>query len=176
LADRLARYDPDVMYLNALEFLDEERDAWQPFEALDGLTDDQLARACPSARGWSGRDLMGHLLAWLENALAVARELALGERSPTMSRSDAEWEARGGEAINAELLERYGAIPLAELRARFQSVPGELRGTLTVIPEVRWLKHPDNLRWILDETLDHYADHRSDLDAILGQAATEAVR
>jgi hypothetical protein len=165
-----------VIYLNALEFLDEERDAWQPFEALDGLSDDQLARACPAARGWSGRDLMGHLLAWLENALDAARELAVGERSPTMSRSDADWDARGGEAVNAELLERYGALPLAELRARYRSVPGELRGTLTVIPESRWLKHPDHLRWILDETLDHYADHRPDLDAILGQAAVDTAR
>ncbi|HEY3163680.1 MAG TPA: maleylpyruvate isomerase N-terminal domain-containing protein [Candidatus Limnocylindrales bacterium] len=160
-----------MMYLNALEFLDEERDAWRPFEALDGLTDDQLARSCPAARGWSGRDLMGHLLAWLENALAVARELAMGEKSPTMSLSDAEWDARGGEAINAELLERFGAIPIAELRSRFRSVPGELRGTLTVVPEARWLKHPDHFRWILDETIDHYADHQSDLDAIVGQAA-----
>jgi hypothetical protein len=119
---------------------------------------------------------MGHLLAWLENALAAARELAVGERSPTMSRSDADWDARGGEAVNAELVERYGAIPLAELRARYRSVPGELRGTLTVIPESRWLKHPDHLRWILDETLDHYADHRSDLDAILSQAAADTAR
>ena len=60
-----------------------------------------------------------------------------------------------------------------ELRARYRSVPGELRGTLTVIPESRWLKHPDHFRWILDETLDHYADHRSDLDAIVSQAADE---
>ena len=27
------------MYLDSLEFLDEEREAWQPFEALDELTD-----------------------------------------------------------------------------------------------------------------------------------------
>ncbi len=164
------------MYLNALEFLEEEREAWQPFEALDDLTDDQLARACPAAHGWSGRDLMGHLLAWLENALTVAQELAVGERSATMSRSDADWDARGGESINAELLERFRAIPLAELRSRYRSVPGELRGTLTVIPEARWLKHPDHLRWILDETLDHYADHRSDLDAILSQVAADPAR
>jgi hypothetical protein len=159
------------MYTDALEFLDEERDAWRPFEALDDLTDEELVRPCPGARGWSGRDLMGHLLAWLENALAVARELAVGEKSATKARSDADWDARGGETINAELREQFAAIPLDELRARFRSVPGELRGTLTVIPETRWLKHPDHLRWILDETLDHYADHQSDLEAIVGQAA-----
>ncbi len=30
------------MYLDALEFLDEERDAFRPFEALADLTDEQL--------------------------------------------------------------------------------------------------------------------------------------
>ena len=32
-----------LMYLDSLEFLEEERDAWAPYEALAGLTDEQLA-------------------------------------------------------------------------------------------------------------------------------------
>ena len=91
------------MYLDALEFLEEEREAWAPFEALAGLTDEQLERPVEAAHGWSGRQLMGHLLAWQENAMAVATELAVNETSPTKARSDAEWDSRGGEAINAEL-------------------------------------------------------------------------
>ena len=160
------------MYLNALEFLDEEREAWRPFEALPSLSDEDLARPCGVAHGWSGRDLMGHLLAWLENALAAARELAVGEESATIARSDAEWDSRGGEVVNAELLERYRALPLDDLRARYASVPGELRGTLTVVPEARWVKHPDHMRWLMDETIDHYADHDVDLRAILAQAGS----
>ncbi len=30
------------MYLDAMEFLEEEHEAWQPYEALAGLTDAQL--------------------------------------------------------------------------------------------------------------------------------------
>lgn len=160
------------MYLNALEFLDEEREAWRPFEELTSLSDEDLARPCGDAHGWSGRDLMGHLLSGLENALAAARELAVGERSATIARLDAEWESRGGDVVNAELTERYGALPLADLRARYASVPGELRGTLTVVPESRWVKHPDHMRWILDETIDHYAEHEPDLRAIVAQAGS----
>ena len=37
-------------------------------------------------RGWSGRDLMVHLLAWLDIALAAAKELAVREDSPTLDR------------------------------------------------------------------------------------------
>ena len=82
-----------LMYLDSLEFLEEERDAWAPYEALAGLTDEQLAVPVAGAHGWSGRQLMGHLLAWQEIALAVATELAVNETSPTKARSDADWDA-----------------------------------------------------------------------------------
>ena len=57
------------MYLDALEFLEEERDAWTPYEALAALDDATLARPVAAAHDWSGRDLMAHLLAWQEVAL-----------------------------------------------------------------------------------------------------------
>jgi hypothetical protein len=158
------------VYLNALEFLEEERDAWRPFEELDGLADDQLEAAVDGAHGWSGRDLIAHLVAWQSFALDVARELAIGERSPTKERLDRDWDVRGGETINAEIEAAWRALPLATVRERLRSVPGELRGYLTVVPEARWLKDADVLRYFLDETVDHYAEHRADLDAILAAA------
>jgi hypothetical protein len=158
------------MYLDSLEFLEEERDAWAPYEALAGLTDAQLAVPVEGAHGWTGRQLMGHLVAWQENALAVATELAVNETSPTKARSDADWDARGGEAINDEIDATFAALSMAELRERFASVPGQLRGYLTVVPETRWLKHADHQRFFHDETTAHYDDHRPDLDAILAAA------
>jgi hypothetical protein len=158
------------MYLDSLEFLEEERDAWAPFEALAGMTDEQLQVAVPDAHGWTGRQLMAHLVAWQESALAVATELAVNEVSPTKARADADWERRGDEVINAELDASWAARPMADLRERFRTVPGELRGYLTVVPETRWLKHPDNQRFFSDETTDHYENHRADLEAILAAA------
>lgn len=158
------------MYLDALEFLEEERDAWSPFEALADLTDEQLSVPVASAHDWSGRQLMGHLLAWQENALAVATELAVNETSATKSRSDEDWERRGGEVINAEIETAWAALPMDELRRRFGSVPGQLRGYLTVVPETRWLKHADHQRFFHDETTAHYEEHRPDLEAVLEAA------
>ena len=155
------------MYLDSLEFLEEERDAWAPFEALAELTDEQLSIPVDGAHGWTGRQLMAHLVAWQESALAVATELAVNEVSPTKARADADWERRGGEVINAELDASWAARPMPDLRERFRTVPGELRGYLTVVPEIRWLKHADNQRFFSDETTDHYQAHRADLDAIL---------
>jgi hypothetical protein len=158
------------MYVNALEFLEEEREAWRPFEALEDLADRQLDEPVAGAHGWSGRDLIGHLVAWQSFALEVARELAVGERSATKERLDRDWDARGGEAINAEIEATWQALPLATVRDRLRNVPGELRGYLTVVPEARWLKNADMLRYFLDETVDHYAEHRPDLDAVLAAA------
>ena len=157
------------MYLNALEFLEEEREAWRPFEALDGLTDEQLEEPVAGAHAWSGRDLIGHLVAWQSWALAVANELAIGVDSPTKMRLDAEW-AKSGDGMNEAITIDWRALPLDEVRRRRREVPGELRGYLTVVPETRWLKNSDNLRYFLDDTIDHYADHQADLDAILDAA------
>ena len=157
------------MYIDSLEFLDEERDGWGPFEALALLSDEQLAVERPAAHGWSGRDLMGHLVAWQEIALAVARELAVNDTSATKRWSDEEWERRGDE-MNDTMGAVWRRLPMADVRERFRTVPGELRGYLTVVPESRWLKHPQHLKFFLTETTNHYEAHRADLEAILAGA------
>ncbi|TAK01746.1 MAG: ClbS/DfsB family four-helix bundle protein [Chloroflexota bacterium] len=160
------------MYLNALEFLEEERDAWRPYEALANVPDDRLDIAVEGAHGWSARDLIGHLVAWQEYALATARELAVGERSATKERLDEEWDRRG-DAINAGIEAEWRALPVEEVRRRLTTVPGELRGYLTVVPETRWIKNDEYLRYFLDETIEHYAEHAGDLEAVLAAAAAD---
>jgi hypothetical protein len=159
------------MYLNALEFLEEERDAFRPFEALDALTDDQLGRPISAAHDWSGRDLIAHVVSWIENGIQVAKELAVNEGSPTKERMDREWDEGKGDAINEQITMDWRALPMDEVRRRLREWPGELRGYLTVVPETRWVKHADNLQFFLDETIEHYADHTADLEAIFDGAA-----
>jgi hypothetical protein len=158
------------MYLDALSLLDDERDAWRPFEALNDLTDDQLELPVEGLNGWRGRDLMAHLVAWQQVALDVAKELAVNETSPTKLRADEEWEQRGGDVINDEILRDWGQRPMSEVREAFRSVGGELRGFLTVVPEARWIKDSDHQRFMTDETMDHYEEHRADLAAVLATA------
>jgi hypothetical protein len=157
------------MYFDAMEFLEEEHDAWAPFEALLELSDAELERPWDPAgptHGWSGRDLLGHLLFWQGHALDVARELAVGERSPSREHWQAAWHERG-DALNDELVLEWRARPLEEVRKLAREQPGELRGTLTVVPEARWIKDADMLEFFLDETTDHYGRHRPELAAIL---------
>ena len=92
-----------LMYLDAMEFLEEEREAWRPYEALLELTDAQLERPVDAVRGWSGRDLMVHLLAWLDFTLAAAKELAVREDSPTLeapgARDGRPWRGRDERGV-----------------------------------------------------------------------------
>jgi len=158
------------MYLDAMEFLEEERDAWAPYEALAALSDEQLSVARDGSHGWSGRDLMAHMLAWQGVALDAAKELAIHETSSVFTEMDADWESRGGDVVNEEINRTWAAMPLTDLRERFRTQPGELRGFLTVVPEARWLKNADYLKTFYDETIDHYREHSADLQAILAAA------
>jgi hypothetical protein len=160
------------MYLDALSFLEDERDAFRAYEALEALTDAQLDQPVEAAGGWSGRDLMGHMVVWQEAALATAKELAVGETSPTMERLNAQWDTPGeGDRINEEAMARFRAMPMAEVRERFRNVSGELRGYLTVVPEVRWIKNADNQEYFFGETTEHYEEHLPALRAILEAAS-----
>ena len=70
------------------------------------------------------------------------------------------------EAINAT----WRSLAPDEVRRRLRTAAGELRGHLTVVPETRWLKDHNMLKFFLDETVDHYEDHRGDLRAVLASA------
>jgi hypothetical protein len=155
-----------AMYFDALSFLEDEREAWRPFEALLAVADDRFETPVEAAHGWSARELLSHLAAYQAHALDVARELAVGERSASYEAMEAAWDARG-DAVNDELSAAWRTLAADEVRRRAREVPGELRGYLTVVPETRWVKHPLLGPHFEMELLDHYADHEADLRAIL---------
>ena len=83
------------MYVDGLSFLEDEREAWRPYEALESVSDASLDVPVAGAHGWTARDLIGHMVAWQELALTVARELAVDETSRSNAQADADWDARG---------------------------------------------------------------------------------
>jgi hypothetical protein len=160
------------MYADGMTFLEEEREAFRPFEALLDLTDEELERPIDGTHGWTGRDLMAHIGAWMEWWLEVARELAVNPESPAwneLDRINKEWDTVGDE-LNAEYQAGWAALPMDEVRRRFGATPGELRGYLTVVPETRWLKDSARFRSLLANTTEHYAEHEAELGAILAAA------
>ncbi|MDQ3407379.1 MAG: hypothetical protein M3472_04400, partial [Chloroflexota bacterium] len=61
-----------------------------------------------------------------------------------------------------------------EVRQRFADIPAELRGTLTMVPEARWLKAPAAQRLFTECTMEHYEDHQPALRAVLAAATPDA--
>jgi hypothetical protein len=115
---------------------------------------------------------MAHIGTWVEWWLNVARELAVNLQSPAWDELEAiskDWDAQG-DVLNAKYQAEWAALPIAEVRRRFSTMPGELRGYLTVVPETRWLKEPRHLQSLLGNTTEHYAEHESELKAILAAA------
>ena len=158
------------MYTDALSFLEDERDAWRPYETLSQLTDEELERPVEGAHGWSGRDLMSHLAHWQGLALDVAKELAVREDSPRKRAADEDFEARGDVVVNAEVDALWRAKSIAEVREAFAGTAGEVRGFLTVVPESRWVKNADMQTFFYEELTEHYDEHRPELAAILDAA------
>jgi uncharacterized damage-inducible protein DinB len=154
------------MYFDALSFLEDERDAWRPFEALLEIPGDRLDIPVAAAHGWSARELLSHVVAYQAHSLDVARELAVGERSRSYEAMEAAWSERA-DAVNDELSAAWRALSVEEVLQRARTIPGELRGYLTVVPEARWVKHEVFGRFFEDELLDHYAEHMDDLGAVL---------
>ena len=143
--------------------------SFRAYEALDALTDEQLDIPVDAAGGWSGRDLMGHLILWQEAALTAAKELAVNDQSPTIDQLEATWNASpdAGDRMNEAAIARFRGMPIEDVRAQFRTVAGELRGYLTVVPESRWIKHSTHQEWFFGETIEHYEDHAKELRAIL---------
>ncbi len=154
------------MYFDALSFLEDEREAWRPFEALLEIGPARFDEPVAGAHAWSARDLLSHLVAYQAHCLDVSRELAVREQSPSHARMEAAWNERG-DAVNDELAATWRDLSDEEVRSRARETPGELRGYLTVVPEARWVKHPVLGPYFEQELLDHYADHEADLQAIL---------
>ena len=163
------------MSSEAQVFLEAERAAWRPFEALLDLSDADLARPLEGAHGWSGRDLMTHLTYWQELGMTVARELALSVTSKTKIQSDVDWDTRGGDVVNEEVRLAGLAFPMHEVRSRFRLIPGELRQSLIVVPEARWLRNAEYEGFLRNQTTAHYAAHMADLGAVLAAATSAAV-
>jgi hypothetical protein len=160
------------MYADGLTFLEEERDAFRPYEALLELTDEQLERPIDGAHGWTGRDLMAHIGVWMEWWLRVARELAVNPESLAwneLDRINKAWDTVGDD-LNARYQAEWAALSMAEVRSRFATIPGELRGYLTVVPETRWLKEGVRFQSLLGNTTEHYAEHEAELRAVLAAA------
>jgi len=150
----------------AAGLLEEERRAFAGLEALGRLTDAQLDQPIAAAHDWSARDLIAHVIAWLDDVIAVADDLRVSGTSAARERSRRTFAAAGDE-INARIQAEWRELPLAEVRRRLRDVPVALREAVAAVPASNWAGDDDNLTFVRVYTIGHYADHADDLAAVL---------
>lgn len=154
----------------------------QEFDAaLAGLTDEQLA-ASITERGWSAADHMAHIAVWMEGITSAldgaSRWTAMGTDGPP--------GPEGFDELNERLRTPHAAKAPAEVRdwldAAHARMLVKLRGTT-----IEALSRPYNyyqphearddadkpfLRWVVDNTYEHYDEHRNWIVAALRAQTT----
>ena len=160
------------MYASAMEFLEEEHETWLPFgrSSTSGHRLDRPGHPT-MPHGWSAglaRPSGGLAAApstWLVSwrSVVVAFEGAHGHRLADAGR----WRQR-------RLRAQWRAMDHDEVRRLARTVPGELRGTLMMVPEARWVRDGDMMEFFFEETIEHYQDHQDELAAILADPDRQA--
>ena len=129
--------------------------------ALEGLSDDEMAR--PGAVGqWSVRDVLAHLLAWEEEAIARL-ELLAADRPQDFARITNEQEL---DSWNASAHQRYAGLPLPEVMRRLEDVPGRVLAGLQSLSDERLSTDEGPVpvhNWLPDCTYAHEEEHCADI-------------
>lgn len=143
-----------------------EIEGWERLDrAVDGLTDEELARPGLTAEGWSVRDLLWHLAAWSEEAVRVLDRMRVG----TWDGTDPSLEPGWTDRMNAEWFERSRRMGLDEVRSAAPVARDRMREAFEVLEAVT----PDAAEWFEESGPMHYADHQPGLEAWIGQLRAE---
>lgn len=133
------------------ELLRAEDAGWTEFEAmLDGLTPEQIERPGVTDGGWSIKDLLAHLAAWMAEAGHVLEQVRIG----TYQRREVDVEA-----MNREFFEANRDVPLALVRAELFSSRTRMLQEWNALPEATPLAE----EWFTESGALHYHEHLDDL-------------
>jgi hypothetical protein len=133
------------------ELLQAEDAGWADLEAmLVGLSPDQMERPGLTKEGWSVKDLLGHLAAWMAEAGHILEQIRVG----TYQRRETDVEA-----MNREFYEANRNVPVGLIRAELSSSRVRMRQEWNALPEVT----PIAEEWFAESGPLHYGEHVDDL-------------
>lgn len=146
-------------------FLRQGDELWDALWAkLGALSDEQLARPGASGPGWSGKDVLAHLVHWHEHALEGIRAIVEGREPLSRSNFD-QWNARWHE--------EDCSLSAAEARDRSRHARDELRSYLDGLSDEQWDESTHTSSdgvtehihgWADGNMNDHYRDHLGELE------------
>jgi hypothetical protein len=154
------------------ELLDRIQGEWTALVSLvETLQEEQITRR--DSGGWSIKDNLAHLTEWEQFLIrnqfeGLAAHEALGIDQSILENLD---EA----GINAVLLERNRDRPLSDVMVGLYKTHKRLLGVLRKLPEgdlqkssrTIGSKTEPKLQWVIDNTYEHYLEHRLTIQATL---------
>jgi hypothetical protein len=130
-----------------------EADAWNRLHSIiDRVTPDIAELEGYFEEGWTAKDAIGHLGAWMARGATVLRQIAFGTYREGEIDIDAE---------NARYLEALRDVPLDTVHLQAAAAHGELLRAWSQLPEVT----PEAAYWVRKAGPEHYAEHLPRLES-----------
>jgi hypothetical protein len=129
------------------ELFAEEDAAWLRLDAIaDGLGPELMTRADLTPEGWSVKDLLGHLAAWMAEAACQLERVREGTY---------EDQSLDVDAMNAEFYEANKDLPVGVVRAELHAARTRMLTELDALSEVT----TDAEEWFVESGVKHYGEH-----------------
>lgn len=134
-----------------------EAEAWNRLHAIiDRVTPDIAELPGYFEEGWTAKDAIGHLGAWMARGATVLRQIAAGTYREGEIDVDAE---------NARYLEAMRDVPLDTIHLQAAAAHAELLRAWAALPEIT----PEAAYWVRKAGPEHYAEHLPRLESWVGE-------
>lgn len=104
--------------------------------------------------GWSVKDILAHVTTWEEEALRYLPIIMDGGRTPRYSQ-----KYGGIDAFNAQMAEKKGDLPLAEVLRQLEETHRRLIDYVRGVPEEHIREETRFRRRLRLDTYSHYPEH-----------------
>jgi hypothetical protein len=144
--------------IDASRLLREEDDAWARLGAtFERVPDAGFEEPTLTPEGWSPKDAMFHVAAWMEDCAVQLGRMAAGSFDP------AEETREAIERQNQAWFENSRSMSPADVQASFLDARGRMVDAFGHLDEVT----PDAVEWFEESGPLHYDEHIKDLLAFL---------
>jgi hypothetical protein len=146
--------------MDVVEMLDREDEGWRRLQAVFArVPADRFETPGVTPEGWSPKDLMFHVGAWLAECGRVLDQMKDGT-----FRSEEFSEHGIIDRMNAAWFERSKEMGASDVRVLFESARVRARDSFGTLGEIT----PDAWEWFDESGPLHYEGHVNDLEAWLG--------
>jgi hypothetical protein len=122
------------------------------YGALMSLSD--ADKVCPMLDGWSVKDILAHIAAWLREGARALEALARGEQATPESLTDDDVDAR-----NDRFVEQWRGASVQEVQTELHLAKGAFARAMRALRQERFAEGEAARRIVCEEGIDHFMEH-----------------